>query len=262
VTGIANDNRSGESGARLGDGRSSCLTLVIPAYNEVGRIGPGLASLLDYVDARSLAADLILVDDNSSDGTAAYVTERLGGRLPLTVLRNDPNRGKGFSVKRGMLAATGKYVMFCDADFSTPIAEADKMLEALDRGADLVIGSRTLRESRITTHQPWWREAPGKMFGAMVRAVALPGIRDSQCGFKFFRRDVAQAIFPLVELERWAFDVEVLYIAIRLGYRIVEVPVAWANDPQTKVHILTDGPRMVRDTLTVRRRHRGLRQAR
>ena len=239
-------------------GRSSHLTFVIPAYNEIGRIGPGIATLLDYVATKPFPCDLILVDDNSSDGTGQYVQERIGGRMPLTVLRNEPNRGKGHSVRRGMLAGTGDYVMFCDADFSTPIGETDKMLVALDSGADVAIGSRGMKESDITTHQPWWREMPGKMFGVAVRTIALPGVRDSQCGFKFFRREAAQAVFPLVELERWAFDVEVLYIARQLGYSIAEVPVQWVNDPQSKVHMLTDGPRMLRDILTVKRRHRDL----
>jgi dolichyl-phosphate beta-glucosyltransferase len=243
-----------------GSKRASHLTFVIPAYNEVGRIGPGLATLLDYVASKPFAADLILVDDNSRDGTAQYVEERVGGRLPLTILRNEPNRGKGHSVRRGMLAATGEYVMFCDADFSTPIAETDKLLDALDRGADVAIGSRGMKDSQVTTHQPKWREIPGKLFGLMVRALALPGIRDSQCGFKFFRREAAQEIFSRVQLERWAFDVEVLYIARRLGYRTAEVPIRWINDPNTKVRLLVDGPRMVRDIMTVKRRHRDLGQ--
>ena len=244
-----------------GSKRPSHLTFVIPAYNEVGRIGAGLATLLEYTASRPFASDLILVDDNSRDGTAQYVEERVGGRLPLTILRNEPNRGKGYSVRRGMQAATGEYVMFCDADFSTPVGETDKLLDALDRGADVAIGSRGMEDSQVTTHQPKWRELPGKLFGLMVRTLALPGIRDSQCGFKFFRREAAQEIFSRVQLERWAFDVEVLYIARRLGYRIDEVPIRWINDPNTKVRLIVDGPRMVRDIMTIKRRHRDLRQS-
>jgi dolichyl-phosphate beta-glucosyltransferase len=238
------------------------LSIVIPAYNEAERLPPSLGKLLAYAARQPRRLDLVLVDDGSQDGTAQIAQQVLGDRLPLTVLVNRPNRGKGYSVRRGLLEAQGDCVLFADADFSTPIEEADRLLGAIEGGADLAIGSRGMRQSDVQVHQPWWREKAGKLFGLLTRALVLPGIWDSQCGFKCFRREVAQAVLPHQTLDGWAFDVEVLLVARKLGYTIAEVPVHWVNDPNSKVHMLTDGPRMVADMLRARWRHRGLRPTR
>lgn len=237
------------------------LTVVIPAYNEAGRLPASLEKIIAWRATQTRPVDLLVVDDGSTDGTARVVQEVVGDRVPLTVLVNDPNRGKGFSVRRGMLAAEGDHVLFTDADLSTPIEEADRLVAAIEEGADIAIGSRGMAASLVEVHQPWWREQAGKMFGRLTRLIALPGIHDSQCGFKIFRREAAQRIFPLQSLEGWAFDVEVLVIARKLGYSIAQVPVRWVNDPNTKVRMLTDGPRMVLDMMRARLRHRRLRPA-
>ncbi len=235
------------------------LSLVIPAYNEAGRLPPNLEKIAAWAQGQSRTVDLILVDDGSTDGTAELARQVLADRLPLLTLTNQPNRGKGYSVRRGMLEAGGQAALFTDADLSTPIQEADRLVAALEAGADVAIGSRTAKGSHIELHQPWYRELAGRTFGLVTRLIALPGISDSQCGFKCFRREAAQAIFPHQTLQGWAFDVELLVIARKLSYQVAQVPVAWYNDPASKVHMLTDGPRMVADMLRARWRHRGLR---
>lgn len=235
------------------------VSLVIPAYNEAERLPPSIARIIAYAEQQDRRLDLVIVDDGSTDGTADLARRLVADRIPLTVLVNNPNRGKGFSVRRGLLEAQGQCVLFTDADLSTPVEETDRLLAEIEGGADLAIGSRGMRGSQVQVHQPWWREKAGKLFGVMTRALVLPGIHDSQCGFKCFRREVAHAILAHQTLDGWAFDVELLLIARKLGYRIAEVPVHWVNDPNSKVHMLTDGPRMLADMLRVRWRHRGLR---
>ncbi len=233
------------------------LTFVIPAYNEAERIGSGIGQVIEYAEQRNLRSELIVVDDGSSDDTAQIAQQAAAGRIPVQVLRNLTNQGKGYSVKRGMLAAGGRYVGFVDADMSTPIGEVDKVLSALEAGAQVAIGSRTIAGAVIDQHQPWWREQAGKLFGLFTRLVLLPGIADSQCGFKFFTREAAQEIFSRQELSGWAFDAEVLYIARQLGYTIAQIPVRWADDPRTKVNMVGDGLRMALDVLRIRALHRG-----
>lgn len=234
------------------------LSVVIPAYNEAARIGPGLQQILAHVAKTGLDCEIVLVDDGSRDGTADVVRAALEGKLALQVLRQEPNQGKAAAVKRGILAAHGRYVGYADADMSTPFAEIDRFLEALAGEYDLAIGSRALHESQLVRRQPWYRAWAGKAFGAFTRLVLLPGIADSQCGFKFFRREVAQDLFPRQRLSGWAFDAELLYLARRLGYQVAQIPVKWINDPNTKVSMLRAGPRMLLDVLRVRFLHRGL----
>jgi len=172
------------------------LSLVIPAFNEAKRIGRGLETVKAWVRQRDI----------------------------------EQNRGKGFSVRRGLLAGKGRIVGFCDADFSTPIEEADKLLAAINRdGYDIAIGSRAMKGSVLARRQPWYREYAGRAFSLYYRLVLIPGIVDSQCGFKFFRREAAHAIFAHQTVEGWAFDAEILFIARRLGYRIAQIPVRWVN---------------------------------
>ena len=233
------------------------LSVVIPAYNEAEGIQAALEQVAAYFRSRAIAGEIVVVDDGSTDGTA-----RLAGQasvpVSLRVLVNEQNRGKGYSVRRGILSARGRYVGFADADMATPIDQLDKVRQALESGTDVVIGSRALPDSQIAKHQPWWRERAGKLFGSFVRTVLLPGIPDSQCGFKFFTATAAEAIFTRQRLAGWAFDVELLYIARRLGYNIVQVPVRWIDEPHSRVRMLRDGPQVVADVLRIHRMHRSL----
>ncbi len=234
------------------------LSIVLPAYNEEKRLGDSLPRIVEYVSARDWNCEILVVDDGSTDRTSAVAESRLDGATH-TILRNDPNRGKGFSVRRGVRAARGRYVLFSDTDLSTPIEEVEKLIAALDAGADVAIGSRALRESRIEKHQPWRREILGKLFNRFLQFLVLRGLHDTQCGFKCFRREVIEPVFSRQTIDGWAFDVEVLFIARRLGYRIAEIPVRWINSDVTKVNPLADGLRMVLDALRVRRMHGNLR---
>ncbi len=234
------------------------ISVVIPAYNEARMIGSTLRAVADYFRTHEIAGEIVVVDDGSSDATAALARETDAAGVPVEVLVNETNRGKGYSVRRGILAARGKYLGFADADMSTPITELDRVRPALAAGADVVIGSRALTDSEIDEHQPWWRERAGKLFGFFTRCVLLPGIADSQCGFKFFSRAAAREIFSRQKLSGWAFDGELLYLARRLGYEIVEIPVRWIDDPDSRVRMLRDGPKMCRDVLRIRCLHRGL----
>lgn len=234
------------------------LSLIIPAYNEALRLRPSLGKIAAYLRACDFATELVLVDDGSSDGTADVARELLEGQVTYRILRNEPNRGKALSVKRGLLEGHGQVLLFSDADLSTPIEEADKLLAEIRAGADVAIASRQLPGSILTIHQPWYREIGGKVFGKLNQAVLLPGIPDSQCGFKAFTRDAAHRILEHQKLSGWAFDAELLYIARKLGLKIAQVPVTWINDPNSKVKMLTDGVKMVGDLLRVKRLHRDL----
>lgn len=213
------------------------LSVVIPAYNEATRLPRTLARVTEYFRQRGRPYELVVVDDGSSDDTAARAREVVGA--PLTILRNETNRGKGHSVRRGMLAARGGYRLMTDADLSTPIEEVERLLEVMregaGQGADVVIASRALPGARIEVHQSWYRENSGRAFNLMVRALAVPGIHDTQCGFKLFTAAAAEACFGLARLDGFSFDVEVLYLARKRGLRVVELPVTWRNDAATRV---------------------------
>lgn len=235
------------------------LSLIIPAYNEALRIAPTLQRVLEYLSTQTYTWEIIVVDDGSSDGTSEVAEKLLEGHGTYRILRNEPNRGKALSVKRGLLEGRGKYLLFSDADLSTPIEESEKLLAEFDKGADVVIASRQLPGSKLTVHQPWYREIAGRMFGWLNQAVLLPGIPDSQCGFKAFRREVAHEVLSHQKVTGWVFDAELLYLARRLGYKIAQVPVTWVNDPASKVKMLRDGFRMAADLFRIRGLHRGLR---
>ena len=228
------------------------VSLVIPAYNEEARLPETLARMQAFLASSGMSFEILVVDDGSVDGTAA-VAEKAGvNGTPLRLLANEVNRGKGASVRRGMLEARGHYVFYADADLSTPIEEIRPLLAELEGGCDVVIGSRGLRDSRLEVRQPWHRETMGRLFNLAVRVLVLPGLHDTQCGFKGFRREVSGDIFRRQRLERFAFDVEVLHIARRRGYRILEVPIRWRDSPRSKVHVLKDSSRMLLDLFRIR----------
>ncbi len=229
------------------------LSVVIPAYEEAARLGPTLERVCAWLDDAAPDHELIVVDDGSRDDTAA-VARRAAPRAH--VHRLPTNKGKGAAVRHGVLASRGDLVLFSDADLSTPIEECARLAERLPE-ADVVIGSRGLRDSRILKHQPWYREAMGKTFNRIVQGLVVPGIHDTQCGFKLMRGAVARDVFAQATIDRFAFDVEILYVARLRGYRVVEVPVAWTNDERTSVHAVRDSLRMFIDVLKIRRAHRG-----
>jgi dolichyl-phosphate beta-glucosyltransferase len=209
------------------------LSVVFPAYNEAGRLPRTLETVRAWLDAQGRDYELVVVDDGSRDATVARAREAGGRRL--VVLSNERNRGKGYSVRRGMLAARGRRRLMSDADLSTPIEELPRLWARMDEGADVVIASRALEGSRIEVRQGAFRENMGRAFNLLVRALVLPGLRDTQCGFKLFSAAAAEAAFSRTRLDGFAFDVEALFIARQLGFQVAELPVVWRNDAATRV---------------------------
>lgn len=229
------------------------LSIVIPAYNEAARIGKALEEVRKYVASRPFASELLLVDDGSSDSTPDLFRQFQTLWPETHIFRNEVNRGKGFSVRRGMLAAQGDFILFTDADLSAPIEEAEKLLRALESsGGDAAVGSRALDRKLIGVHQPWPREFAGRCFNFLVRVLTGLSIHDTQCGFKLFRRATTRKAFELQRVERFGFDPEVLFLVARLGGKIVEVPVRWNDNPATKIRFLRDSTRMLVDLVALR----------
>lgn len=211
------------------------LTLVVPAFNEEKRLPVSLARIADWLGSRGpgLAVEVLVVDDGSSDRTAAVAEKTAAGLgLDTRVIRLPGNRGKGAAVRAGVLEAGGDHVLVTDADLSTPIEEVEKLLAA---GAPVAIGSRAVDATLVKQRQSLFRVASGKLFNLVVRLLVVSGIRDTQCGFKLFTRNAAREVFSRASVDRFAFDVEALLLARRLGYRIAEVPVLWFNSPDTRV---------------------------
>ncbi|MCS6808061.1 MAG: glycosyltransferase family 2 protein [Bacteroidota bacterium] len=230
------------------------LSLIIPAYNEANRLEPSLCKALEYFECCSYSVEILVVNDGSTDATRE-VAERVAMQDARVRLLEQPyNMGKGAAVRCGMMAAEGEYRIFSDADFSTPIHEVERVLERLEQGVDVCIGSRGLRPSLVGKHQPWYREKLGKLVNIVVQAMFLPGITDTQCGFKGFRASVARAIFGQARLNGWMFDVEVLYIAMLLGFRIEEIPVEWYNDERSTVR-LSHAWQIIREMRAIKRLH-------
>lgn len=213
------------------------LSIIIPAYNEEKRIEKTFEKILDYLSIRSYTWEIILVDDGSTDRTSDKAREIIKDTR-LVVIKNPVNMGKGYSVKNGILSSKGEILLFSDADLSTPIEELDKMLLWIEKGYDIVIGSRALPDSFIEMPQAWYRQGMGKIFNFLIRAFFLKDFKDTQCGFKCFKREAAMRIFELQKLTGFAFDVEILLIARKFGFNIKEVPVIWINSDESKVHII------------------------
>ena len=227
-------------------------SIVIPAFNEEARIGATLERLMACIETRHWTAEVLVVDDGSSDATAAIVSS-IARRYPnLRLIENDGNRGKGYSVRNGILQSRGDIVMFTDADLSAPIEEAELLFAAIKGGADVAIGSRWLDRSRQTLRQPIYRRFFGRCFNWLTRLIMHLPLADTQCGFKAFRREAAQTIFIRQRVERWGFDPEILYIALRRGMRVEEVAVTWGHDERSRISYLKDGMKMIQDLVRVR----------
>jgi dolichyl-phosphate beta-glucosyltransferase len=227
------------------------LSIVIPAYNEEHRLPESLQQVARFVEAQSYASEVIVVNNNSSDATLP-IAEAFAAKHAYMRVLNEPRQGKGAAVKTGMLAGQGDYLFICDADFSMPVEEISKFLPPAADHYDVAIASREAPGAR-RIGEPEYRHLMGRVFNLIVRLLAIPGIQDTQCGFKVFRREVARAVFPLQTIDGWGFDVEVLFIALRHGYRLIEVPINWYYKPQTKISPLRDSINMLIEVLRVRR---------
>jgi len=227
-------------------------SIVIPAYNEGKRLGPTLEKVLAYLRQQGWDAEVIVVNDGSRDNTAEIVRSFAETNPRVRLVENPGNRGKGYSVRNGMLKAQGEVIVFSDADLSSPIEEMPKLLQAIDRGADIAIGSRWLRAELQTTRQSLHRQLFGRVFNALNRIILGLRFKDTQCGFKAFTRRAAQTILPLQLIERWGFDPEILFLARKFGFRVEEVPVRWGHVGGTRINPLVDGAHMFQEMLRIR----------
>jgi glycosyltransferase involved in cell wall biosynthesis len=227
-------------------------SIVIPAYNEAGRIEATLDRVLAYVREQHWDAELVVVNDGSRDNTREIVLRYAAQNPCLRLIDNPGNRGKGYSVRNGMMNARGSILLYSDADLASPIEEAQKLLAALEAGADVAVGSRWLCPELQTRRQPFYRQLLGRAFNIALRLVLRLNLKDTQCGFKAFKRPAAEAVFPKQIIERWGFDPEILYLARHFGFRIEEVGVRWAHQEQAKINPILDGLRMLEEMLRIR----------
>jgi dolichyl-phosphate beta-glucosyltransferase len=232
------------------------LTVVVPAFNEAARLQMTLPQIISYLSELRESAELIVVDDGSTDATAAVAEAALAnsGSVQARVLRYETNRGKGYAVRFGLLAAGADVALFSDADLSTPITELPKLIDPVRRGeCDLAFGSRALDRSLIGLHQPWRREQGGRVFNLLVRVATGLSFWDTQCGFKAFRMSVCRPLLEAAKIDRFGFDVELIYLAQLAGLRLCEIPVRWNHDPASKVSVMRDSFRMIDEVRRVRR---------
>ncbi len=231
------------------------LSIVIPAYNEARRLPSYLQSVTAYLTKRGLSHEILVVDDGSTDDTATLIEQAGIQDSHIRLIRLPRNSGKGAAVRAGMQAAQGALQLFADADGATPIQELERLEASIANGADLAIGSRTLasRDSRYLVQARLHRTLLGNLFNRIVRLLGIRNIHDTQCGFKLFRQSVAQDLFSVARIDGYGFDLELLYIAQRWGYRIAEVPINWTDQPGSKVRVFSDGLRMLGELLRIRR---------
>ncbi|MFA6635523.1 MAG: dolichyl-phosphate beta-glucosyltransferase [Candidatus Omnitrophota bacterium] len=233
------------------------LSVIVPAYNEEKRIGRTLSLISDYLKDKDFGYEVIVVDDGSGDMTVNEVeTSKLFRGNNLKLIKNGVNRGKGFSVKRGILESVGEYVLICDADMSTPIPEVEKLLVYMPQGNDIVLGSRSIKGADIRVAQPFQRRIMGKTFNLLVKMFLFRGINDTQCGFKLCRGDLARRLAEKMRIDGFSFDVEILYLALRSGYTIKEVGVVWINSADSRVHPVFSSLQMMRDILRIKFIHK------
>ena len=235
------------------------LSIVVPAYNEQDRLPDTLTAIADYLGTREFSHELLVVDDGSRDGTRDVVREFAASRPWVRLVQYDDdeghalNKGKGFAVRAGIEAAVGRDILFSDADLSTPIEDMERLLPPISRGVcDVAIASRALPESNLDVRQPPHREWMGRRFNKMVQTLAVPGIVDTQCGFKAFRGDVAKRLFAMARIDGFGFDPEILFLAHKYGYNIREIPVTWRHRDNSRVNPLTAPFSMFRELLEVR----------
>jgi dolichyl-phosphate beta-glucosyltransferase len=230
------------------------ISIIIAAYNEEARLPASLKKIHGYLAARNLPAEIIVVDDGSSDGTAP-ATRELADSIPgLRLIRYDKNRGKGYAIRTGVLDSQGQLVLLSDADLSTPIEELDSLVKfIIEDSFHVAIGSRALALSRIVKSQSWWRQGMGKIFNRIVKLLVIDDFSDTQCGFKLFTGDTARRLFSEARIDRFAYDVEILALAKKSGCRIAEVPIKWINSPGSKVDPVKDSLQMLKDLYRIRR---------
>ena len=228
------------------------LSIVIPVYNESNRVHLCIQALTEYLPTLGFETEVVFVDDGSPDNTVAKIRE-LSPTFKYDIVSYTPNRGKGEAVRQGMLHAKGAYRLFMDADMSTPINELEKFLPYMNNGSDVIIGSRKTKGAHILKSQPLWRKKLGEVFTLMSNVLLVPGVTDFTCGFKVFSKTAAETIFTRQKIERWGFDAEILFIAAKHGFKIIEVPVNWINDAGTKVELKKDVLRSLNDLYQIRR---------
>ena len=234
------------------DGNDIYLSIVIPAYNEEKRIGRTLEKVMGYLKTKDYECEIIVVNDGSTDSTREMIRKFEGMDSMLSVIENKIGKGKGYSVRRGMLEARGKFALFSDADLSTPIEEIEKLIYWLEKDYDIAIGSRDLPDSQVEIHQSFLREGMGKIFNKIMNLIVFTGFKDTQCGFKCFKRHVVNKVFSKQRINGFAFDVENILIAMQHGFRIKEVPVRWLNSPYSKVSVVRDPALMLYDLFRIK----------
>ena len=232
------------------------ISVIIPAYNEEKRILPTLEKVYDYFSrVQNMDFEIIVVDDGSKDNTEKVVKNFAKDKSErVKFIKHKENKGKGTAVKTGMMEAKGEYILFSDADLSTPIEEFGKLKKAIDRGYDIAIGSRGLPESKIVIPQPWYRRYIGKIFPLIVRIIVMKNFRDTQCGFKLFKKKIAKELFANLVTSGFAFDVEILYKALKKEYNVKEIPVKWYNYKESKVSILKAPFNMLKEIIKIKRK--------
>lgn len=229
------------------------ISVIIAAYNEEKRLPATVRKITRYLGHQGETFEIIVVDDGSTDRTRDIANSLVATVPHLKVISYFPNRGKGYALRTGVLSSRGNRVLFTDADLSTPIEELASFIPALEKKqCDVVIGTRALELSRIIKRQPWWRQFMGRTFNRIVRLFVLDGFSDTQCGFKLFGGDVARRLFGEARIDRFAFDVEILALALKRNYRVMELPVTWINSPASTVHPVRDSMRMLRDLARIR----------